>query len=344
MKIVVLAGGTSTERDVSIVSGKEVALALEKNGHQVILLDVFFGCGEEKAKKAFKEPWDILEEAEEMKKASASIKESIAKRRAFIGENVISLCQEADVVFMALHGQNGEDGKLQAAFDLFGINYTGTGYLSSAIAMDKGMTKQFFMEKGIPTPKGAALKKGEEDLSYKRFGMKLPVIVKPCCGGSSVGVTIAHSEEEYEAALKEAFSYEDELVVEEYISGREFSVAVIADKAYPIVEIAPLKGFYNFENKYKAGSTIETCPAQISEEMTKKIQQTAVKGARALGITGYSRLDFMMDEEENIYCLEANTLPGMTPTSLVPQEAAALGIDFPQLCELLIEISKRDEK
>ena len=225
-------------------------------------------------------------------------------------------------------------------FDLYGIRYTGTGYLSSAIAMDKALTKQFFNWNNVPTPKGSMLKRGDIDISYRQFGIELPVVVKPCCGGSSVGVTIAHTDAEYAEALKEAFRYEDRVIVEEYIEGREFSVAIIDNKPYPIVEIAPLNGFYNYENKYKAGSTVETCPARISEELTGKMQQTAVSAAKALGIIGYCRLDFMMDGDGAIYCLEANTLPGMTPTSLIPQEAAVLGISFPELCEILLKLSR----
>jgi D-alanine-D-alanine ligase len=340
MKIVVLAGGTSTERAISIVSGTEVAAALQGRGHQVFLIDVFCGCSDEEAAGAFERECSIASVVRNMEENSKNIKELIKSRREFIGPNVIEICQKADIVFMALHGANGEDGKIQAVFDLFGIRYTGTDYLSSAIAMDKGLTKQFFRWNNVPTPKGSVIKKGDIDISYRQFDIELPVIVKPCCGGSSVGVTVAYTNEEYTEALKEAFYYEDKVIVEEYIEGREFSVAVIDNKPYPIVEIAPIKGFYNYENKYKAGSTVETCPARISDELTAKMQKMAVDGAKALGITGYCRLDFMMDENDDIYCLEANTLPGMTPTSLIPQEAAVLGISFPELCEKLLGLSR----
>ena len=171
--------------------------------------------------------------------------------------------------------------------------------------------------------------------------MGLPCIVKPCCGGSSVGVAIAHTQEEYEAALTLAFGYEEEVVVEQFIEGREFSAGVIDGKPYPVIEIAPVEGFYDYKNKYTAGSTIETCPAVLSEEKTREMQQYAVRAYEALHLEGYGRMDFMMDGDENLYCLEANTLPGMTPTSLLPQEAAAVGIDFGSLCELLIEVSKK---
>ena len=252
---------------------------------------------------------------------------------------MIEICQKADVVFMALHGANGEDGKVQAAFDLFGIPYTGTGYLSSAVAMDKGLTKQFFETHGVPVPKGISLMKNQAFVSLEKSGLEFPVVVKPCCGGSSVGVFIAGNQEEYEAALQAAFAYEDELIVEEYVKGREFSVGVVDGKAYPIIEIAPIEGFYDYTNKYKAGSTIETCPAELTEEQTRQMQEYAVLGAESLGIEGYCRLDFMMRGDGRMYCLEANTLPGMTPTSLLPQEAQAIGIDYPSLCEELIRLS-----
>lgn len=338
MKIVVLAGGTSTERDVSIVSGTMVCKALREKGHQAILMDVFFGL-KQIPEPLFPEKYDVEEAAEGIKSHNDSLPEEIKVRREFFGPHVIEICQKADVVFMALHGANGEDGKVQAAFDLFGIPYTGTGYLSSAVSMDKGLTKQFFETHGVPTPKGISLVKNQTSVSLQRCGLEFPVVVKPCCGGSSVGVSIADNQEEYEAALQAAFGYEDALIVEEYVKGREFSVGVVGGEAYPIIEIAPIEGFYDYTNKYKAGSTIETCPARLTEEQTRQMQEYAVLGAKALGIEGYCRLDFMMRGDGRMYCLEANTLPGMTPTSLLPQEAQAIGIDYPSLCEELIRLS-----
>lgn len=339
MKIVVLAGGTSTEREVSIVSGTGVCKALQENGHQAVLLDVYFGWPEADPEQVFAAPQDVDGAASRMREWSRELEQEKRNRREFFGPNVIALCQKADMVFLALHGANGEDGKVQAAFDLFGIRYTGTGYLSSAIAMDKAMTKQFFRAYAVPTPAGAEFRKGAGSMDLTENGLSLPVIVKPCCGGSSVGVAVARTEEEYRRALKEAFSYEDQVVVEEFIEGREFSVAVIGGRAFPVIEIAPKEGFYDYRNKYQAGSTVETCPAALSPEKTEEMQRYACLGAKALGITGYSRLDFMMDQNGRLYCLEANTLPGMTPTSLIPQEAAVLGISYPELCEELIRIS-----
>ena len=225
MKIVVLAGGTSTEREISIVSGTQVCKALRSRGHQAILLDVYFGNEEVDLHQAFPEEYDVDAAAAYARSFDESVEKSIQEGKAFFGKNVIELCQEADVVFLALHGENGENGKVQAAFDLLGIRYTGSGYLGSAIAMDKGLSKQLFWQNEVPTPNGFILRKGE-DAALEAHGMALPCVVKPCCGGSSVGVTIPQTQEEYEAALADAFSYEDVIVVEEYIRGREFSVGV----------------------------------------------------------------------------------------------------------------------
>lgn len=339
MKIVVLAGGTSTERDISIVSGTGICGALRKKGHQAILADIFCGVEEVDWENPFPQEYDVEAACEYMKSFNDSIEELKKTRRSFFGPNILKLCEMADIVFLGLHGANGEDGKVQAAFDLMGIKYTGTGYLSSAMAMDKGITKQMFLMNHVPTPHGFSMQKKHMVKDIKELDMEFPVVVKTCCGGSSVGVYIANDQAEYEKALEDAYSYENEVVVEEYIKGREFSVAVVDGKAYPVIEIAPLQGFYDYKNKYQAGSTIETCPADISPELTAKMQHYAEEGAKALSLEAYCRLDFMMRENGEMFCLEANTLPGMTPTSLIPQEAQVLGIDYPTLCEELIRVS-----
>lgn len=345
MNIVVLAGGLSPERDVSFVTGKGVAQALRKNGHQVILLDVFMGYGEEEE--------DLAAVFEHSLSASVSVSgisgeapdlEAVKKSRkdqsdCFFGPNVIAMCRKADIVFLALHGENGENGKVQAAFDLYGIKYTGTGYLSSALAMDKNLAKQLLTARGIPMPAGISMKKEESLRDFSESGVTLPCVVKPCCGGSSIGVSIVRTEEEYRRALEEAFRWEREVVIEDYIEGREFSVAVIDFKALPVIEMAPVEGFYDYKNKYAAGSTVETCPADLPEEISGKMQRCAEDVARILGLDTYSRMDFLLDKEHRIYCLEANTLPGMTPTSLIPQEAQAIGMSFEELCEEIIQIS-----
>ena len=339
MKIVVLAAGTSTEREVSIVSGTEVCKALRSRGHQAILVDVFFGKEGADPATAFDGDYDVDAEAAYISSFNAQVKDAVASGREFFGPGVIELCKAADVVFMALHGENGENGKIQAAFDLFGIRYTGTGYLGSALAMDKNIAKQFFVANGIPTPGGIRMKRDEQIRDFAKTGLNLPCVVKPCCGGSSIGVSIVRTVEEDEAALEEAFRWEEEILIEDYIEGREFSVGVLEGKALPIIEIAPVEGFYDYKNKYKAGSAVETCPAQLSEAVTKQMQQYAVEVTKALGLGAYSRMDFLLDSDEKMYCLEANTLPGMTPTSLLPQEAQAVGVSFEQLCEKLIELS-----
>lgn len=350
MKIVVLAGGLSTERDVSFKTGEMVTKALRENGHQVILLDVFMGYSDkeedltgifDRAEAVSVKVAAIPETAPDLEKVKAQRKDQSDN---FFGPNVIELCRMADIVFMALHGENGENGKIQAAFDLFGIRYTGTGYLGSALAMNKGMAKQLFLENGIPTPRGTSLKRGEDAAKIETCGIHFPCVVKPCSGGSSIGVSIVHDKAEYEQALKEAFRWENELVIEEYVKGREFSVGVIDFQALPIIEIAPVEGFYDYKNKYKAGSTVETCPAELPEQITKEMQEYAEKVAEVLGLNTYSRTDFLLDAEDHIFCLEANTLPGMTPTSLLPQEAKVTGVDFNQLCEKLIESSMRKYK
>lgn len=339
MKIVVLAGGTSTERAVSIVSGTGICTALRQKNHEAILVDVFGGVEEVDWSNPFPTEYDVEAAASYMRSFDEKIEEIQKERRGFFGPNVIELCQQADIVFLGLHGANGEDGKLQATFDLMGIKYTGTGHLGSAMAMDKGITKQMFLMNGIPTPLGITMHKSRQFRAMEDLPMSFPVVVKTCCGGSSVGVYVVNDQKEYEDALDAAYSYEDEVVIEEYIKGREFSVAVVDGKAYPVIEIAPLEGFYDYKNKYQPGSTIETCPADISPELTERMQRYAEKGAKALCLEGYSRLDFLMKDNGEMFCLEANTLPGMTPTSLIPQEAQAMGIDYPTLCEELINVS-----
>lgn len=342
MKVVVLAGGISTERDVSLSSGTMIYRALKKRGHQAILLDVYLGyewipsSEGETIENIFDKDKDWAETLGSISEENPDIELIKAMRpdgeKNFFGPNVIAICQAADVVFMALHGENGENGKIQACFDLMGITYTGTDYVSSALSMDKGLSKELFAYHGVPTPAGIRLRKGQKQEKKVPF----PCIVKACCGGSSVGVSIALKEEEYEKALQEAFLYDDEVIVEQYIEGREFSVGVMDGRALPIIEIAPLQGFYDYKNKYQPGSTIETCPAQLSEEKTKEIQDYAEQAFRVLRLKNYARMDFMMNKEGEVFCLEANTLPGMTPTSLLPQEAAAEGVSFEELCERIM--------
>ena len=297
MDIVVLAGGNSTERDVSLVSGKAVYEALKSKGHNVVLLDVFFGIEDVDVENIFEDKRD-----------------------------------------WALHGANGEDGRIQAALDLMQVKYSGTDYLSSAICMDKSITKELFRMNGIRTPKAYTIRTedGFKD-AVKEIGF--PMVVKAPNGGSSVGVYIVDTEEEAFNAMKECFKLDNHVLFEQYIKGREFTCGVIDGKALPIVEIEPVEGFYDYKNKYQAGSTVETCPAKLDEDITLNIQKHAEEAFKALHIKTYARIDFLLNEQNEDFCLEANTIPGMTPMSLIPQEAKVLGIDFPELCEKIIEIS-----
>ena len=343
MKIVVLAGGTSTERDVSLSSGSKIYYALKACGHHAILLDVYLGLETEApvTDALFESPVDWAEDIQAVSESHPDLSNLKNQRkdggRSMFGPNVLALCELADIVFLGLHGANGEDGRIQAAFDLMGIRYTGSGYLSSALAMDKSLSKQLFREAGIPAPAGISLKYGQ---TVDPASVPYPCMVKPVCGGSSVGDYRVDRPEALPGALQEAYTFAEDVIVEQFITGREFSVGVIDGKALPVIEIAPIQGFYDYKNKYQPGSTIETCPADLSAELTLQLQTYAEQVFEALKLTSYARIDFMMDtQDQSFYCLEANTLPGMTPTSLLPQEAAAVGMSFEALCEKLIAVS-----
>ena len=339
MKIVVLAGGNSTEREISIVSGTGVCKALRSRGHDAVLADVFTGERGESA-ALFPEEYDVDRVAMAIRSHDGEV-DALTRdpKRGFFGEGVLEAAKMADIVFLALHGANGEDGRVQAAFDLLKIRYTGSGYLGSAVSMHKSVAKRILHDGGVPTSPWYTLHRGQEIKEPSSCGFSYPLVVKVNRGGSSVGVYIVHDREEYLEAVRQGFALEEQLVVERFINGREFSVGVLDGKALPVIEIAPKEGFYDYKNKYTAGSTVETCPAEISEEQTLRMQKYAERGYKLLRIEGYGRLDFLMEEDGSMCCLEANTLPGMTPTSLLPQEAAQTGMDFADLCEELIRIS-----
>lgn len=336
MKVIVLAGGNSTERDVSLSSGGMIYRALKGRGHKAVLLDVYLGYeGELNGIFGRDTDWaaqvGAIGEVNPDPEALRALRKDGGKQ--FFGPNVLKLCGQADCVFLALHGANGEDGKIQACLELLGIPYTGADFVSSAMAMDKGISKDIFRAYGIPTPEGFRLKKGAEEPEAVCF----PCVVKASCEGSSVGVSIARNEEEYQAAKEEAFRYGQEAVVEQYIKGREFSVGILAGKALPVIEMVPKMEFYDYKAKYQAGSAVEICPAELSGEKAMEIQRIAEDVFRALRLQSYARIDFVMSEAEEVFCLEANTLPGMTATSLLPQEAAAAGMDFGELCQRILD-------
>ena len=346
MKIIVLAGGLSTERDVSLASAAGICRTLIEKGHDAFLLDVFLGLNDAPAnlEDVFSLPGHGLEIAKNIGTEEPDLEAVKASRPdqsdCFLGPNVIELCRLADITFLGLHGGEGENGKLQATFDLLGIRYTGPDSLGCAVAMDKGFTKQVFLQSGIDTPAGVCLHKNEENRGLSSLGLTLPVVVKPCSGGSSIGVYIVKSEEEYETALEKSFRYEDEVVIEQYIKGREFACGVIDGiGALPPIEIIPKTGFFDYANKYQADATDEICPADIPKEIEKRMMDLTEKAFRALKLNVYSRADFLLDEAGNLYCLEMNTLPGMTAASLLPKEAQAMGIEYGDLCELIIRKS-----
>lgn len=338
MKIAVLAGGISSERDVSLSSGGMIYYAFRERGHKAVLLDVYLGI-EGETEGIFDLDTDWAAQIGGIREENPDIEAVKAQRssvyKGFFGPNVLKICREADCVFLALHGANGEDGRIQACFDLLGIPYTGADFAGSCLAMDKGITKDLFRAYGIPSPEGIRLKRGESESRRIPY----PCIVKACCGGSSIGVSIAENEEEYQQAKAEAFRYGDEVLVEQYIRGREFSVGVIDGRALPVIEMAPLEGFYDYRNKYQAGAAVETCPAEIEPEKAREMQEISEKVFSILRLKSYARMDFIMSSQGEIYCLEANTLPGMTPTSLLPQEAAAAGMDFGELCEEILRLA-----
>lgn len=340
MKIVVLCGGTSNERDVSISSGTKVAAALRERGHKVVLLDLYFGYegNYSDPSELFEMDWEtenytVSEKEPDIEKVKARRKQN---NSSIMGDNVIEICRAADITFLALHGDEGENGKLQAAFDVADIKYTGSGYLGSALAMNKALSKKLFLQAGIPTPPSMTYRRGDELVNE----VGLPCVVKPCSGGSSVGTSIVYSEEEFAGAMELAFRYEDEVLVEKYVAGRELTVGVMEGQAMPVIEIVVKDGFYDYKNKYQADMTQEICPAPISPEETNRAQRLAERVMQCLMVDAYCRVDFLMDSADGeMYCIEANTLPGMTPTSLIPQMAAEQGMSFGELCEKIISAS-----
>ncbi len=345
MKIIVLAGGLSTERDVSLVSGAGICRTLLEKGHDAFLLDVFLGFPYDKDR--LEEVFSLPDHGLDIAKNIGTTEPDLAAVRAsrpdqsdcFLGPNVIELCRMADITFLGLHGGEGENGKLQATFDLLGIRYTGPNSLGCAVAMDKDFTKQVFLASGIPTPKGICIHKNTPDKSPESLGISLPVVVKPCSGGSSIGVYIVNTMEEYTEALENSFRYEEDVIVEEYIKGREFACGIVGERALPPIEIIPKTGFFDYANKYQDGATDEVCPADISEETAAQMMELTVRAFHALKLDVYSRADFLLDAKGNLYCLEMNTLPGMTAASLLPKEAKVAGIEYGDLCERIIQES-----
>ncbi len=311
MKIAVICGGISPEREVSLSSGKMVAEALIGRGHEVTLADL---CG------------GILTES-----LAPKPRNELSGRE--IGDGIIELCSHVDAVFPALHGGVGEDGRFRAALDLYGIRCAGAGFLPCAIAMDKTLTKTLLRTAGITVPRGISLKKGE---AVNLHSVRFPCVIKPKCGGSSLGVSFAENENELKTGLNDAFSVTDEVVIEEKLVGRELTVGIVNGRALPAVEIIPKVGFYDYKNKYTVGAIDEICPAPLSSAEESRLAKTALRAASAIGTSALCRVDFILSGGI-FYCLEINALPGMTKTSLLPLEAEAVGISYPELCGMILE-------
>ena len=340
MKIVVLAGGLSPERNVSLSSGCKVCAALRERGHEAALVDMYLGTeGEPQALFSAPIPEELTKIGRQAPDLAAVRASRTAGGESQFGPGVLETCRMADVVFLGLHGTCGEDGRVQAAFDLMGIPYTGAGYLGSAIAMDKDLTKRLVAPLGVRTPKWELVRYTADDIPALTRRMELPCVVKPSASGSSIGVSIAHDRQALSAALTQCLEFGGVCVVEQYIAGREIQVGILEGRALPSIEIIPKTGFYDYENKYQPGAAEEITPAPIPAEWEQRLAEAALTVFRALGLSVYSRADFMVTEDGTPWFLEINTLPGMTPTSLLPQEAAAVGIGYGELCERIIEAS-----
>lgn len=347
MKIVVLAGGLSTERAVSLVTGTSVCRALRENGHRAILVDLFLGLEDapEDLESLFDAPDGLCPEAKiEVTAPDLDAVRASRKDRSdrLFGPNVLELCGLADIVFLGLHGQDGEDGRVQATFDLLGIRYTGGGYLASGLAMDKSMTKRMMDSAGIPTAPWRDIPSyTEADIPTLVEELEVPCAVKVVNGGSSIGVALPDTKAELETALREMLQYGSHIIVEKKIAGRELTIGILGDRALPAVEIVPAEKEFDYAAKYQTGGAQELCPAPITAAQQETMGNLALKLHRTLGLEVYSRTDFLLDDDGNFWCLEVNSLPGMTSASLVPKEAAAAGMTYNELCEEIVQMSYR---
>ncbi|MCL2747767.1 MAG: D-alanine--D-alanine ligase [Oscillospiraceae bacterium] len=350
MNVIVLAGGYSPERDVSLVSGSKAAEALRKKGHKVLLLDPYLSmesCSDFAqlyARYARRhDDYAISSTASDLR----LLKEGSDNGDALIGRCVLDACRLSDVVFIGLHGSMGENGQLQAALDLFGVKYTGSNYMGCLLSMDKTVAKEMMAVHGIRTPSGEEAFIGDmapDELYDMLKTKKPPFIVKPANGGSSLGVTIVRNEEAIAEAIQYAKAYEKRILIEEYIAGREFTVGILDGAALPVIEIRAQSGFFDYKNKYQEGLTSELCPAPIPADLSDRLKEIALSAHKALRLGDYSRADFIVDDDGNIYCLEVNSLPGLTPASLVPKEAATLGMSYEDLCDKIVHMAMTREK
>ncbi len=352
MKIVVLGGGISTERHVALVTATSVCKALRRRGHQAVFVDLFFGLEDYKKplEQAFLEPDGLCgnvaieKQAPDLDRIWQSRK---YKSKGHLGEHVAEICSMADCVFLGLHGIDGEDGKIQALLELIGVPYTGSGPLPSAVAMDKAMTKRVLEREGILTPAWQEIVYGEDDIEKLTEHLPIPCAVKVVNGGSSIGVELPDSRDELREALFNVLRVGNRVVVEEKILGREMTVPVLDGKALSPIEIIPPEGTsFDYVAKYQSGTdgAAEICPAQITEKDALALKTAAEKVHRNLKLSVYSRSDFILDNKGRAWFLEVNTLPGMTPNSLIPKAAKVEGITYDELCERIVLLSMKEHR
>jgi D-alanine-D-alanine ligase len=329
MNIAVLMGGVSAEREVSLASGLAVTAALRERGHTVMAVDTARGFIAES------DEGELLPEG-----VHAAPPDHIEGRLDPVEMASLPEVAGADLCFLALHGGIGEDGTLQALLDLLRLPYTGTGPLGSGIAMDKDVTKRLLRDAEIPTLPWRVVRAPEfrydRDIIEDVIGF--PCIVKPSRQGSSVGIYVIEEPLELDEAIRDAARFDSEVMIERYVRGRELTVSLLGEQALPPIEIRPKKGIYDYESKYTPGMTEYLCPAPLDEELVAQVQMYAHRAFKVLKLSGYARVDFILAKEQ-LFCLEANTLPGMTSTSLLPKAASAAGIPFPELCDRIVSLS-----
>jgi D-alanine-D-alanine ligase len=327
LKIALLIGGTSPEREVSKSSGKSIYYKLNELGYNVKLIDPAYGLNQPKNVEDFFSEKNYCE---------------ISNMNYGIAINS-PLMNDIDLVFIGLHGRWGEDGTIQSLLELRGLKYTGSDVLSSATAMNKLVSKILFQHYDVITPKWIAIKKGDDNVELiknnisRQFGF--PCVVKPNDQGSTIGITICKTEDELKSAIELAKKYSEVVLIEEFIEGREITVGLIDSTELPILEIRPKHGYYDYDCKYTTGMSEYMVPADIPVDVAKHLQKQALLAFNAVNASAYGRIDFRLTKDFKTYCLEVNTLPGMTSTSLVPKMAKALGIDFGGLLEKIIQLA-----
>lgn len=335
MRVAVLTGGTSAERDVALASGLEIAAALRAKAHHVEMVDLATGLVREEQEAALL-PGGVGREPPPL----ARLRE-LQRGVLSAGLAEIPAIREADVVFLALHGGHGEDGTIQAILDVAGVTYTGSGHVASALAMDKDLAKRVLRDSGISVPAWLMAPASSEQV---RQAVGFPCIVKPSREGSSVGLTLVREPATLEPAVELAARWDLEVMIESFIPGRELTVGILGEQALPVGEIIPRHELFDYECKYTTGMAEEVFPAAIEPVLARRAQDAALAAHRALKLGGYSRIDFRANGNGDIFCLEANTLPGMTGNSLIPKAARAAGISFPDLCETICRLARSGTK